>query len=1009
MMPYRISKIFTLNNRHFEIALLFLFLFSGLSGLIYESIWTHYLKLIFGHAAYAQSLVLSIFMGGLAIGAYIASRLTLKIKNPLLAYAIIEIVIGIFALFFHEIFIFSQDVLFNQLAPNIDSNFIFTCIKWLLGILLILPQSILLGTTFPIISSAFLKLSPHAPGKNISLLYFNNSFGAAMGALVSGFFLIQAFGLPGTILTAGLINISIGLIAILLTKKIATGILPQKIIPQILDKNRFYYLMLGTAFFTGLASFFYEIAWIRMLTLVLGATTHAFELMISAFVLGLALGSLWIKKRIDQFKSPVMILGYVQLLMATFALLTLTFYDSLFDVMEYIFKVINRNEQGYGIYIIASHALALFIMLPATFFAGMTLPLTTNILFQKNKNEKVIGHVYAINTLGAITGIIIAMNFLLPLTGTKGLVSLGGLVDLSIALILFGYIYSKNATLKSRYQFISVCIFSLVIFQTTYHSSTFDPIKTSAGVFRSGIAQHEKGTKILFHKDGKLSTVDVIQTTNGHVTLSNNGKPDAGIRLYDTEGGPDEVTMILLGALPVAINPQIKTAANIGMGSGQTVQTLLSYDFITQVDSIEIEEAVIEALPAFKIYSQLPRYDQRSNIIIDDAKSFFASSKTKYDLIVSEPPNPWVSGVASLFTSEFYSQIKQKLTKNGILSQWLHLYEINVDTVSSVMKALSANFKNYALYNTGDGDIIIIASDYYNVTKVKENFLKSKKANLLLKRIKIESGDSIRARYIGDKNLLEPLFLSYPAKMASDYYPHLSYQGGKSLFLQDRASALTELHHFPIPINQILMDTSKNISLNTKNEEHFKKSKKINIAKSIVKEFNRHGDFKNNIYHQQLRYSLKLLSNQLFQCKKDKLDAVLIVDSTFQLVTATTPYLGKNDLSKLWQIIQTAPCYKNIPQSAKNWLNLHKEIAVQNFEGTLKFAKIILQKNTFTASKELNEYLFASVLISAIKTKQYKFAKSFWQSYSPLILKTSKDTPLSLQLLLAHLNNHRVD
>ena len=190
MMPYRISKIFTLNNRHFEIALLFLFLFSGLSGLIYESIWTHYLKLIFGHAAYAQSLVLSIFMGGLAIGAYFASRLTLKIKNPLLAYAIIEIVIGIFALFFHEIFIFSQDVLFKQLAPNIDSNFIFTCIKWLLGILLILPQSILLGTTFPLISSAFLKLSPFAPGKNISLLYFNNSFGAAIGALVSGFFLI---------------------------------------------------------------------------------------------------------------------------------------------------------------------------------------------------------------------------------------------------------------------------------------------------------------------------------------------------------------------------------------------------------------------------------------------------------------------------------------------------------------------------------------------------------------------------------------------------------------------------------------------------------------------------------------------------------------------------------------------------------------------------------------------------------------------------------------------------
>ena len=210
MINNNFFSTFKLNNRHFEIAFLFLFLFSGFSGLIYESIWTHYLKLIFGHAAYAQSLVLSIFMGGLAIGAYIASRLSPKIKNPLLTYAIVEIIIGMFALFFHEFFIFSQNILFIQFAPNIDSSFIFTCLKWSLGILLILPQSILLGTTFPLISSGLLKLSPLTPGRNISLLYFNNSFGAAIGALVSGFVLIQIFGLPGTILTAGLINIGIG-------------------------------------------------------------------------------------------------------------------------------------------------------------------------------------------------------------------------------------------------------------------------------------------------------------------------------------------------------------------------------------------------------------------------------------------------------------------------------------------------------------------------------------------------------------------------------------------------------------------------------------------------------------------------------------------------------------------------------------------------------------------------------------------------------------------------------
>ena len=631
-------------------------------------------------------------MGGLAIGAYFTSRLSHRIKNPLFAYAVIEAFIGIFSLFFHDFFIFSNNLLFNQLAPNIDSNITFIALKWSLGIMLILPQSILLGTTFPLISNALLKISPQLPGKKLSLLYFNNSFGAAMGALASGFYLIQTYGLAGTMLTAGIINIFIALAVILIIKQTPSNNEKQKSL-QAINQDRFYYLMLGAAFFTGVASFFYEIAWIRMLTLVLGATTHAFELMISAFILGLALGSFWIKKRIDNFKFPVTVLAYVQLLMATFAFFTIISYDYLFDIMEFVFKSIKRNDEGYNFYILINHALALIIMLPASIFAGMTLPLITHILFKKQPNKKVIGYVYAFNTLGAIFGVVIAMNFLLPLAGTKGLVSLGGLIDISIGLTLLGYVYYKKPSSKFKLQFILASIFSFIVFQVSYNSNSFDPLKTSAGVFRTGVAKFNDDSKILFHKDGKLSTVDIIEGNSGYTIISNNGKPDAGIKLYDTIAGTDEVTMILAGALPIAINPSIKHVANIGMGSGQTVQTLLSYPTIKYVDTIEIENSVIEALPFFGVFSQLPRFDKRSNIIIDDAKTFFASSKVKYDLIISEPPNLWFSGVSSLFTTEFYSQIKKKLTTEGIFTQWIHLYEINIKTVSSIFNALSDNFK----------------------------------------------------------------------------------------------------------------------------------------------------------------------------------------------------------------------------------------------------------------------------------------------------------------------------
>lgn len=576
-----------------ELLIFFLFLCSGFCGLIYESIWTHYLKLIFGHAAYAQSLVLSIFMGGLAIGAYLTSYLSPKVKHPLLAYAIIEATIGLFAIFFHDVFIYSNDILFNQLAPSIDSSLFFNILKWSLGTSLILPQSILLGTTFPLISKAILEISPQQSGRKISLLYFNNSFGAAIGALVSGFYLVQNFGLPGTIQTAGIINVFIA-IAVLLILNLPSVNKTHRISESSISKDKLFYLLIGTSFFTGVASFFYEIAWIRMLTLVLGATTHAFELMISAFILGLALGSFWIKKHIDKFKSPVVILVYVQILMATFAFGTIFSYDSLFDVMEYIFKSISRNNEGYNFYLFINHLLALVIMLPASIFAGMTLPLITNILLRRQTTTKVIGYTYAFNTLGAITGVVIAMNLLLPLIGTKNLVIFGGLIDICIGLILLGFLYHIKPSKNARLQFFTTCAVSFILFQVTFYSNTFEPLKTSAGVFRTGVAKFSDGTKVLFHKDGKLSTVDVTESKEGHVIISNNGKPDAAVNLYGSVGGIDEVTMILLGVLPLSVNPNISTVANIGMGAGQTLQTLLSHPNIKRIDTIEIEKVLLK-------------------------------------------------------------------------------------------------------------------------------------------------------------------------------------------------------------------------------------------------------------------------------------------------------------------------------------------------------------------------------------------------------------------------------
>ena len=294
-------------------AFFLLFTVSGFAGLIYESIWSHYLKLFLGHAAYAQTLVLALFMGGMAIGSVICSRLSGRWRNLLRGYAIAEAVIGLAALVFHPMFIATTGAAYDSWLPGLHtatgSEFATALLKWLLAGALILPQSILLGMTFPLMSAGIIRRHPEAPGETLAMLYFTNSMGAAVGVLASGFLMIDHLGLPGTMQGAGIINLLLAAIVWLLSP----GDDPA---PPALQTPRRehdgatladapYGLMLVIALLTGAASFMYEIGWIRMLSLVLGASTHSFELMLSSFILGLAFGGYWVKRRIDRIADPV--------------------------------------------------------------------------------------------------------------------------------------------------------------------------------------------------------------------------------------------------------------------------------------------------------------------------------------------------------------------------------------------------------------------------------------------------------------------------------------------------------------------------------------------------------------------------------------------------------------------------------------------------------------------------------------------------------------------------------
>ena len=966
----------------------FIFVLSGFSGLIYESIWTHYLKLFLGHAAYAQTLVLGIFMGGMAIGAWICSNRSHRWKNQLFAYAIVEGVIGLCALIFHPSFDWFINVSYNTIMPGIHSSALVSAYKWLVSAAMILPQSILLGMTFPLMSTGLIRRYPNAPGSTMSMLYFSNSIGAAVGVLTSGFVLVAWFGLPGTISIAGIINILLAVTVWVLIKNQPsepvfhiTTTEPQE---KPIDKS--YALFLGIAFITGAASFIYEISWIRMLNLVLSSSTHAFELMLSAFILGLALGSLWIRKRIDKLKNTVFTLAVVQLVMGVLALATLPIYNQTFDIMRWLLEAIDRDPTGYLIFNISSHAIAGLVMLPTTFCAGMTLPLITYKLIKSNYGEKSIGAVYAFNTLGAISGVVFAIHIGMQGFGLKGLLTFGAALDIGLAILLAWLIFRKE-----RNQFIkSAVAIGLISLVSIYLVVELNPYKMASGVYRHGRFFSPEQNEILYHKDGKSASIDLIRNVHsGNVTISTNGKPDATVNMSNTgPASPDEATMILAGAIPLALHPNATHAGVIGLGSGLSTQTLLAVNTIQKVDTVEIESAIVEAANGFRPKVELAYTSPKSKIYIDDAKTYFSTFNKKYDIIVSEPSNPWVSGTANLFTEEFYKLIKNHLNPGGMLVQWLQLYEIDVELIASVAKALSSQFQDYILYATDDEDIVFIAKTDSNFAPPSDRIFFSPWLQNELHKIGVRSIQDLQLHVIGDKKTLAPFFQSYAITNNSDYYPVLDLGASKTRFFQSHAGDLVKLMFSELPAIKILSqreDPAFQYTHVTPNP-YIKVSDQV-FAATLLREFilTNRIDRQYPRINQTIRAHTEQVKSTYIDCRQ--LPSTDWLNSLFNFANATTPYLNYWELEQIWEKIENSPCYTTHSIDERNWIVFFHAVATSNTQNIIHYSEILLSKDI--PDPQLKRYVVLGRALGLINANRKAEAKALLENHIDVLDRNS--------------------
>ena len=967
-----------------------LFTVSGFAGLIYQSIWSHYLKLFLGHAAYAQTLVLAIFMGGMAVGAWGVSRFTGRIRNLLVGYAIAELGIGLLAIAFHRVFLGATGWAFDTVLPALGGVGV-DLFKWTLGSLLILPASILLGTTFPLMSAGVMRLYPDVGGRALSLLYFTNSFGAAFGVLASGFVMIDRLGLPGTIFVAGWLNVLLALVVWLLARRLpaatpdAAARAPARA-GLALTLGR---AILMLAFVTGAASFIYEVTWIRMLTLALGASTHSFEVMLAAFILAMSLGAFWFRNRIAALGNDLHWLAGLLVAKAVFAAWAVWVYADVLDLVHWMIASTSRTDGGYVLTTIAGFAASLLVMFPSAFCAGMTLPLATQALTARGHGEASIGRVYAANTAGCIAGALFATHAGMELAGVKGLTGVGAGLDLAMGLVVLAIAGAWRTRMSAATAVAAVAGTCLFV------GAHMDTLRMSSGVYRYGdFIDPAKGTE-RFYRDGKTATISVIDVGT-YRSIRTNGKSDASVQM-DPAGRalPDEYTMILAAALPLALNPDVREVANIGFGSGLTTHALLGSPRVANLDTIEIERMMVEGARLYAPRNARAFSDSRSHLHIEDAKTFFAARGKRYDLIVSEPSNPWVSGTATLFSEEFYAQVRRYLKSDGMLVQWVQSYEINVPLLSTIFTALGRQFGDYAVYRTGV-DLLVVATPAARLPKPSAEAFGFPGLAMDLERLGIRGVGDLDSMRVGRRASLEPLFAG--AVPNSDYYPILDQRAPRARFKLESAAALPLMREAHVPVLAVLDgDTRQPLSrLQSIGPSRPAQVDDAHAAAEALGVALTGAAARARVLSPRGR-STSVLANRL---SRDCADADrLWIDAVAEVANFAMPRLAAEDVAPFFEKMRDSRCGRSLDEAGRHRLEFLEAANARDVRRMDDAARWLLA-NARPDSSEAVDYVTAALLRCAVDRD---FARA--RAIAPRLGELSPEdrTSLPLQLVLGHL------
>ncbi len=669
-----------------------LFFLSGATALVYEVLWTRRLTLTFGHTVLAVSTVVTAYMLGLALGSRSggrwADRVAARGAAPgsfLAAYGMLEVAIGIWAACSPWFLAGVEQAYFRATAANWSWPALqFLC--WTGSLLVLTPPTLLMGATLPVLSRLLVRPQGHL-NRVFSSLYAVNTVGAALGAALAGWWMLPSRGFLGSILLTALVNVSVGVLAWLAARRWNE----PSAAPNPSQPAPFRASSLGLAMgLAGLAAMIFQLAWTRGLALILGSSTYGLATTLAVFLAGLGLGAALVGLRTRPAGAGhlALVLGLTGLAGAL-SLLVLGYLPQLAT------QLMHYSSPSVGGIVGPVAILSALVILPPTVLMGIALPLASALAV--NDPERIgsrLSFIYAANTVGCIVGAALGGFVAIPTLGLQTTLKLASCLYVVAACLVVPPSWLRWVGALALNAVLVIC-YLLPSWNLAWMAA-------GAGIYSRGSLARE--TTPAFYRDGLSCTVSVEIQGPRQVALRVNGKVDASLNSDDMQ------TMLLLGYVPALLCQNPRRAAVIGLGSGFTLHALASTPSLETIDCAEIEPAVVEAGRYFAGYNGHVLRDRRVKIHATDGRAFLQGGLAAMDIIVSEPSNVWIAGVANLYTVEFYQSCRQRLAPGGVMCQWYHVYSSSPEELQTVLATFYSVFPHGSVWQSSESDILLIGS-----------------------------------------------------------------------------------------------------------------------------------------------------------------------------------------------------------------------------------------------------------------------------------------------------------